>query len=403
VPSQEISEVIFRYAGRIAGERDKDALLALLADLARDLTGADRCSLWLTDRASQELWTKVAHGVKDLRIPIGQGLAGACVASGETVLVNDALSDARFAGRVDEKSGYRTLSVLAVPMKNAAGEVLGCCQLLNKPGGFSPDDVALAGLAASYSAGVLETQEALRRAEAARRLEREMEIARDVQRNLLPASAPSVKGLDLAVFFQPASHVGGDYYNHWVDGDKLFVTVGDVSGKGIAAALLMASIQAALGQATGSLAQRASNLSRFVKEHTAPGRYSTLIIAEYNMASGEVQYVNAGHVPPMLARADGTLERLEAGGPPIGLLPVSVYEEGSTDLRPGDTLALVTDGITESMNSQDVEFGSEGAERSLRAAASAAVMAQQMSEDALAFAGEMGQQDDITVLVLRRL
>src|SRR5271166_132339 len=137
--ADRISRVIFEHAARISREQDIDTLLRLNADLARDLVGADRCSIWLTDETKHELWTKVAHGIDALHIPIGSGIVGACVAAEQPIVVNDPASDARFYAGADGTTGYRTSSLLAVPL-HADGKVIGALEVLNKPGGFSPGD-----------------------------------------------------------------------------------------------------------------------------------------------------------------------------------------------------------------------------------------------------------------------
>src|SRR5262245_35532998 len=177
-----VSEVIFDYAGRIGQERDPERLLELTAGLARDLVSADRCSIWLSDPVSGELSTQVAHGVGKIRIPSGHGLVGTCVRTGEAVLVNDAAADPRFSAAIDKDSGYHTESILTVPLRTSRGEVIGACQVLNKPGGFEPRDVGLLWLAASYSATAIETQRVQQEVEEARKLQSELEIAREVQR-----------------------------------------------------------------------------------------------------------------------------------------------------------------------------------------------------------------------------
>ena len=144
-PQDEIrvSRVVFDYAARIGQEQDLDRLLMLVADMARDLVAADRCSIWMADPATGELWTRVAHGVAPIRVPAGHGLVGACVESNEIILVNDALNDPRLFRSVGEKTGYETRSVLCMPLHGASDRVIGAFQALNKEGGFSPEDVKL--------------------------------------------------------------------------------------------------------------------------------------------------------------------------------------------------------------------------------------------------------------------
>src|SRR5258708_7523213 len=133
VPTDRISRVIFEYAAKIGAAQDLDALLVLNAGMARGLVGADRCSIWLVDTKNGRLWTKVAQGVGELHIPIGQGLVGACIARNEAILVNDTSRDERFLRSVDIESGYVTTSVLALPLHGMDGKPMGA--LLNKPGG----------------------------------------------------------------------------------------------------------------------------------------------------------------------------------------------------------------------------------------------------------------------------
>ena len=404
-----ISEVIFDYAGRIGQERDPERLLELTAGLARDLVSADRCSIWLSDPVSGELSTQVAHGVGKIRVPSGQGLVGTCVRTGEAVLVNDTSADPRFSGAIDKGSGYRTESVLTVPLRTSRGEVIGACQVLNKPGGFQARDVDLVWLAASYSATAIETQRAQQEAELARKLQSEFEIAREVQRHLFPKYPAQAAGLDFAVNCFPAQAVGGDYYNYWQGSDGAFhFVLGDVSGKGIAAALLMASIQATLnGLGTRRdlpLESMMGELSVLVLEGSMPERYSTLILGTYEPSKRRLCVVNAGHVPPVLVRG-GQVVRLEAGGFPAGLLPDSRYDSDSVIIEPGDLLVCVSDGISEAMNPEEESWGEDAIiaialDGAARAEAAAAVV-ERLVQGAHAFAAGAAQHDDMTVMVLR--
>ena len=187
VPQDRVSHVIFKYAASIGAAQNLDSLLALNAGMARDLVGADRSSIWLIDSKHNRLSTKVADGVRDLHVPLGKGLVGACVARNEAILANDTSSDERFLGSLDLETGYDTRSVLVMPLRGASGKPMGALQLLNKPGGFTSEDLDLLGLCTAYSASTLETLQLREESEMAQRLFREMEIARDVQQRLLPA------------------------------------------------------------------------------------------------------------------------------------------------------------------------------------------------------------------------
>ncbi len=191
-------------------------------------------------------------------------------------------------------------------------------------------------------------------------LEREIEIAREVQRELLPRSLPCVRGLELAAVCKPAVGVGGDFYDFLVHADdRLGIVVADVSGKGIPAALLMAGLQASVrtlavpGVGPAEVNRR---LNELLHGSTSDSRYATLFFALCDSANRVMTYSNAGHYPPLLLGVGGTV-RLTASGLPIGVLPHSEYQETRCHLHPGDLLALYTDGILEAPGARDEEFG----------------------------------------------
>jgi sigma-B regulation protein RsbU (phosphoserine phosphatase) len=405
--SERVSRVIFEYAAKIGQEQDTQNLLHLNADMARDLVGADRCSIWLVDAASSQLHTTVAHGVGEIRIGIGDGLVGACVAQAAPIVVNDTSADERFLNRIDQGSGYETHSVLVVPLCGAGGSVIGAFQALNKPGGFSESDVALLGFAGSYSAAAIETQRLRSEAEQARIVLHDLEVARDVQAGLLPERAPDIAGLDCAAYFRPAKIVGGDYYDFVETPDgRLAFTLGDVSGKGIPAAVFMASIQASLriplSRGPESLTGLVAELNNSVHASAADGRYSTLFCGIIDPRSRRLNYVNAGQSAPMLVR-EGRIEHLSSGGFPVGMLPMASYEEGATDMSPGDVLVCFSDGISEACNPQEELWRESDIEGVLRSApiSTAQEVTERVVREADAFAAGADQADDMTVVTIR--
>ncbi|MCC7155798.1 MAG: SpoIIE family protein phosphatase [Bryobacterales bacterium] len=409
-PGERVSRVIFDYAARIGKEQDTDALLSLNADMARDLVDAERCSIWLIDSEARELHTRVAHGVGEIRVALDHGLVGACVSQGEPVVANDVAGDSRFSGRVDQATGFVTSSVLVIPMRTAGGKIIGAFQALNKAGGFTGADVSLLGLAASYSAAAIETQRLRQEAETARMFLRELEIARDVQAKLVPQEPPALDNLECATFFRPAKLVGGDYYDLIrTPGGSLAFTLGDVSGKGIPAAVLMASIQASLriplSGGPGSLVDLASRLNESVYATSTSTRYSTLFCGLIDAAGQTLTYVNAGQCSPLILRRaePASIERLTASGVPIGLLPAASYTQDAVTLHPGDVLVCFSDGISEAANEkgemwQDTEID----DILLRSRDfSPQEITQRIVEAADAYAGEAEQADDMTIVTVR--
>ncbi len=157
--AEQMLEVIFRYVGRIAMEKELNQLLILLADMGREIIVADRCAVWLVDDETQELWTKVAHGVDALRIPAARGCVGHTVTSGEPLIINDAYADARFDESVDKETGYHTHNIITLPIHNSEGKVFAAYQAVNKmtaAGKFTEADIKHLQLAATYTGHALE-------------------------------------------------------------------------------------------------------------------------------------------------------------------------------------------------------------------------------------------------------
>lgn len=242
------------------------------------------------------------------------------------------------------------------------------------------------------------------------RLNRELEIAKEVQEHLFPQTLPVVAGLDYCGRCKPAREVGGDYYDFLkLSQAKLGIAIGDVSGKGIGAALLMASLEAslrALASLGSDLAELITRVNRVIYESSSANRYATLFYAEYNPRAYQLSYVNAGHNPPVILRksAANQVFRLETGGPVVGLLPQS-YQQDAFSLIPGDLVVLFTDGVSESMNSRDEEWGEA---RLIEFAKScyglpAIEVMTRIFAAAEGFAAGAAQHDDMTLVVLRVL
>ena len=243
------------------------------------------------------------------------------------------------------------------------------------------------------------------------RLNREVEIAREVQERLFPQKLPAIAGLDYAGHCRPALGVGGDYYDFLaLPQGHLGVAIGDVSGKGIAAALMMASLQASLrGEATRApenLAAAVANVNRLVYEASSSNRYATFFYGQYDAAARSFDYVNAGHNPPMLFHCSGgqwTVRRLDVGGTVVGLLESYAYEQGSVTLAHGDILVAYTDGISEAMNAADEEWGEDNMMETVKQYDSlpAKEILQRILAAADGFVAGAKQHDDMTLVILR--
>jgi sigma-B regulation protein RsbU (phosphoserine phosphatase) len=240
-------------------------------------------------------------------------------------------------------------------------------------------------------------------------MKRDIEIAREIQRWLVPRRAPDVPGVDIAFATRPAKTIGGDYYDAFrraTDG-PLLIAVADVSGKSVPAAMLMATFQAslrALASADGTLAQLVGGLNRQVCANCQNGRFTTAFIAELDPGTGDLSYLCAGHNPPILKREDGSFERLKSDNIPLGIEMKESYKTGTTRLEPHDLLVIYTDGVTEARNEEKEEFGEArlltllGTVGGERSALTLSNIMQNLDE----FVGAAPQHDDITCLVVRR-
>ena len=192
---------------------------------------------------------------------------------------------------------------------------------------------------------------------------RELDEARRIQRKLLPSTMPALEGWEIAVSWQPASGVGGDCFDAISFGPaRLGLSIADVVGKGIPAALLMANLQAAVrafATNTTEPAELCQQVNRILCGHIAEGRFISFFYCIVDHDESTLSFANAGHYPPILIRADGTIERLDTGGAVLGVFPERGYEQGQVSLRGGDRIVLYTDGITDVCNASDEEFGDE--------------------------------------------
>jgi phosphoserine phosphatase RsbU/P len=238
------------------------------------------------------------------------------------------------------------------------------------------------------------------------RASREQEEAQAIQRALLPMQMPHADELDIAAHWKPASTFGGDLYDVTpLTGGRLAISIGDVCGKGLPAALLMANVQAsvrAFAALEQSPAQVVTRLNHDLARHTTLRRFVTFFFGIYDTDTRRLTYCNAGHNPPVVLRADGSTVRLRSGGTVLGALDTSLYDEGAIDLAPRDRIVLFTDGITEARATDDREFGDDALLKVLReqsAGTDGTALIQAVFEHAAAFAGG-DFQDDATVVVI---
>jgi len=244
-------------------------------------------------------------------------------------------------------------------------------------------------------------------------MKRDLEIARDIQKWLLPAKPPQVRGLEIAFAARPANTVAGDFYDVFArpatDSTEphFLLAVADVAGKSIPAALLMATFQASLktlSETSCCLADLVTAMNQYACTNSQSGlRFTTAFLAEFDPASRALTYINAGHNAPILRRSTGAIERLSNGGLPLGMWADKSYEAGNVVLQPRDWLVIFTDGVVEAVNGRDEEYGEQRMLNVLQAgvAATPDELLRRMMSDLDAFVGPTPQHDDVTCMLVK--
>ena len=383
-----------------------EGLLSKVSSSVRGQIPYDAFSVLLLDTAAKAL--KHYYGVRfDQRvqwesIPLGKGIVGAAARSGQPVLVRDTKRDPRYVELVE---GIR--SELAVPLI-AKDEVIGVLNLESKRvGAFSKGHLQLLSLLAPWVATAIENArlyEQVRRNE--ERMERDLTAARELQKHLLVENCPPCRGLEIAARNEAATEVTGDLYEFFpFDGGKVGILLGDVSGKGVAAALygaLFSGLVRNLVEPERSPAELLSAANDALLARKIETRYLTALYALWQHETRTLRLANAGQPRPFLLR-HGEQHVLAATGIPLGLLPGSEYEELNLTLHPGDTLVLFSDGISESENRDRQQYGDEGLARILErhAGAAPAEFLDSIFEDVGAFTTSGRKDDDCTVIVVK--
>lgn len=328
----------------------------------------------------------------------------------ESLLVRDTSADIEFAAR-QSILAQEIRSFLAAPLQTDE-KVIGLIYL-DSPHlirEFTVDDLNLVTVMANIAAIRIENARLVEQEQARKLLAQELERAAEIQQRLLPSKAPEIAGFDIAGYNAPCRTVGGDYYDflQYPEGRIAFL-IGDVSGKGMGAALLMSSLQArvhVLFEDPAPVAAQVSRLNRSIAANCPDNCFITLFAAILNPASGELVYCNAGHNPSLRLRQNDEIERLGATGIPLGIARHARYEENRCQLERGDLLVLFSDGVTEaSAPDTDHEFGEERLVAALKSKKnhSAAELIEAVNAELLSFTGGLPAADDITLVIARRL
>ena len=336
----------------------------------------------------------------------GVQLSGWMVKNQKPLLINDVPNDNQFTNLSDDE--FPIKSILSAPLKTK-GRLIGVLNVFNKisEDGFTLDDQRILSIIATQSAQVVENARLYDEEQSLKKIEEELKIANDIQTRLLPKTNPQIEGFDIASKSVPAKEVGGDYYDFiQIDENNIVICLGDISGKGMPAALLMANLQATLrGQAlfTSSAGECLTRANKLLYRSTDRQNFATLFYGILDSSNDKFRFSNAGHNPPILINSDKKVIRLTKGGTVLGFMEDFQFEEDSVNLKKGDVLIIYSDGIDEAFNIDDEEYGEENLLSIIKDILSldAEQIIENVFESVRSHVQDAPQSDDITMLALK--
>jgi sigma-B regulation protein RsbU (phosphoserine phosphatase) len=393
----------------LSSSLDLDELLQKILDNLSRVVACDSAVIYLVNPRTGNIEQIVGKGVPEvvedkLHLKIGQGVTGRVVATGKGVIISDVSSDPDYIAFRPQ-----TKSEMAVPLK-VGDSVIGAFNLESDwAQAYSEHDLELLNAFASLAAITIERARLHHERMSSRKIVDELAIARRIQMTFLPSQDPTIPGFDISGINTPSADVGGDYYDFIpIVDNQLGVAIGDVSGKGVPAALIMAAFRASLkAEIRNNFAIRAilMKVNNLLFESVERDNYVTAIYSVLDIKNKVLTFSNAGHNPPILRKSNGQVEYLREGGLALGTFANSAYEERPISLSPGDILLFYTDGVTEAKNDADEEFGvarllnclEESKDRTSKE------IIKYIVDCANSFASRQKEMDDLTMVIIKML
>lgn len=404
----------FRISALINSTLRLEEVLENIMTTSRAILKADACSLMLVDEGSEELVFAVAQGPVagklkgGFRLKKGEGIAGHVFETGESLLIEDAYKDPRFHREFDRKTGYRTRSILCVPLK-IKERLIGVSQVINRldENPFDAEDGETLTLLCDHAAIAIENARMHRDLLRKQQIESDLAFATNIQLSFLPQNVPAIRGFSFRAHYKSALEVGGDFYDFIPLGeDRLGVLIGDVSGKGVASALYMAKLTsdfrllAIREKEPGTLVDQ---VNRLMCEQSRRGMFVTLLYMVLDTAGKTLSCVNAGHIPPVLWNEGSETFRVlkEKGGPPLGIVEDHTYGSTKIRLNRGDCLLLSTDGLIEAKGRHGERFGWSRLEAAVRkGGGNAEGVYRSVDASVREFTRDIAPADDTTIVLI---
>ncbi len=403
-------EAILAVTSKLAAPFDLMTMLSEVVSAAKQVLQAERGSVWLYDPTTDQLVLEIATGIAPVRVSAGAGLAGACARDRRIINVPDCYADERFNPEVDRRSGYRTRCMLTLPLVDHKDVLVGVMQVLNKAdGAFDVNDEELAAALAAQCAVALQRVRMTEALIEGEKMRQELEMARVVQMSTLPATMPSLPGYDLYGTFQPASLTGGDTFDLSLIDQGLLTVLGDATGHGIAPALSVTQMHAMLRMAFrlgADLETAFTQVNNQLAETLADDRFITAFIGLLDPSTHRMRFHSGGQAPILhFQAATGACARHNPTSFPLAAMPVkSLRPAVDLEMRPGDILVLLSDGIYEYHDARNEQFGERRVEEILRThhGKPMAELSAILLDAVRVFANGAPQEDDMTVVLVKR-
>jgi len=403
---------ILEISRNLALNQDLQSLLKQIEQAARTILNCERATVLVYEKTTGELYSLVFDRIEKLRVPADSGIAGSCFNSGKPVNVADAYRDPRFNNSMDLLTGFKTRNILAAPLFGDKQKVLGVLEVLNKTeGDFEEWDEFLLEALAGQCGVAIHRQILMEEFAQRKRLQQELAIAKSIQRSLLPTSAPSIAGYDIAGWSQSAEETGGDFFDfHQLDDSRLIFMLADVSGHGIGPALLAAecwALQRAAFSWAADYRSTLTQINRLICLHMPSDRFITAFIGLLSGEPNTLNFLSAGHGPVFMLRIEeNCIETLPVSDLPLGIMADYLYEQWHTiSFNPGDILIAFTDGFFEWEDLSGKSFGTDRICEIVlgHSGLPAAAIIEHVHKDLLGFAAGTKQQDDLTAVVIKKL
>ncbi len=410
----ELLGLISKVGVTLLASTGLEETLSQVASLVFEAVPADRCVIMLRDEdveGGMKIAVAKQRGKDDqlTEVRISRTVMEEVMVNGKSVLTSDAQHDPKFASQTMALLGVR--SVLAVPLSVNEFDVFGIIYADSPTyeNTFTEEHLNILTTLASVASIRVENARLTEERFERERMERELELATEIQQRFQPSAPPQVENYELQGISFACYEIGGDYYDFIPRHDgKMLIALGDVSGKGTAAALLMSSLHAAIhaqAMAKSSLSEMVSAVNEYLAENTPTNRFITFFVGELDTETNELAYINAGHNPPLVARIDGTVEELDSGGFPLGIMPGADFELGKIRLEKGEAVIVFSDGVSEAENTSGEEFGVDRLSTVVKqhVSRSASGLRDKIESALSDFTGTAPANDDITLVIVKRM